>query len=272
MVRKLTVAVMVLFTTLALGATSAGAISDTGSADTPTPPVDVPRVPGANQRYLDAIDKPDVETVGEAECGKAIADRQGRWMCLGLPPQAGGPNNLRSNLLSACSIEGCWDVTDSTHATWFGGGYYGINDKQLGELDLDFRVSLVGYRTDSYPFRFESTRSVKALKLTGERLYISSAYPGGNSISGGATLRTKLIGDVPWNTRKTWPWPGYRSYENTARRISVVHMYEWRDITYSGTWWVWAKSNIAEWRDVGYRFPIDDDNYPYNKSDAGWSP
>ena len=275
MARKpVAVLVAALSFVLALGLAPASALvvaTGDGAATDPGPPA-AGRVPGAEQDYLDAIDRPDFAAVGQAQCDKPIPDRVGAWMCLGLPPAepAGGTQEL----LSYCNIEGCWDVVDSTHATWYGSGYYGYGDQQLGKVHLDFKVTLNGYQTISYPVRFESTRGVRNLYVEGERLYLSATYPGGNSVLGGDTWAHVGPYTVSANTKKTWPYPGYKSYEKTASRISIVHQWTWMDpsSSYPGKWWLWTKSNVAYWKDVGYRFLVDDDNRPTNPSDAGYTP
>lgn len=266
---KLAALVVALVGTLVLSAVPASALmAGGGSSERPTIGTTVHRTPGAGQHYLDYIDRPDVKTVGKAQCTKALRDRTGPWMCLGAPPDAPVQHRV------FCNIEGCWNVADSTHASWEGGGYYGYGATTLGNVDLYFKVTISGFNTYSYPVRFKSTRGVRNLFIEGERLYISSTYPGGNGVSNGASWAHIGPYSVSAGSTKSWASPGYKSRETTARTISIVHMWTWSDpsSSYPGKWWVYTKSNKAYWHDVGYRFIDDDDNYPYDASNAGYEP
>lgn len=137
-------------------------------------------------------------------------------------------------------------------------------------MEFHFKVTISGYATKSTYVWFRSTRGVRALVFTGDRLYLSAKYPGGAPVNGGGAYRTYPYGNVSANTTASW-LNGYGSYENTVQYASIVHQYSWKDTSsqYPGLWYVYAKS-LRMVKGNGYTFP--DLTRPATPRGSGWKP
>jgi hypothetical protein len=190
---------------------------------------------------------------GQEQCGKEISQRQGAWVCLTPPDKDRKPRHTPVGVdagsvqAGICAALGCYYYYDSTYVYFDGAGSYGWWGTPLGTVYLYVEdVFVNGGNSTSKRFQFESTRGIKSLAASGERLYFSAAQPHGVPVSG--------------NTFRSWgpsgPYPadalvsafgsagGYKAFENTVSWAGIAHQFQWTDpvSTFDGTWWVWWKS------------------------------
>ena len=160
-----------------------------------------------------------------------------------------------------------------TWAEFNGGAYYGYGSTQLGYVTLFIRVIMNGAQSVSNPVRFSSTRGVRDLYIEGERLYLSAAYPGGNSVSPSTWAHVGPF-TVSANTNKFWPSPGYKSYETTVSRATITHEFIWRDPSsnYPGQWWMYVKSDVLHRQSSGAYWFSTDADLPATPVSSGWRP
>jgi hypothetical protein len=228
-----------------------------------------------------------VETVGSAQCGKTLPEREGAWMCLenatyGTDPVdptwvssdelMGEQENLSQAAVAStatCVLGGCWTRESSVRTTFKGSGWYGYGGTTLGNAEIHFRVALSGFATKSTNVWFRSTRGVRDMVFAGDRLYLSAKYPGGAPVNNGAAYRYYPFGKVAANTTATW-LGGYGSYENTVQYATIVHNYSWKDPSsqYPGRWYFYAKSIRMVKGSNGYTYP--DLTRPASPRGAGW--
>lgn len=169
-----------------------------------------------------------------------------------------------------CTSEGCWDQIDAGHSTYSGKGYYGYGSTQLGTTQLYFKVTMSGATHKSYPFWFSTSRGRKSTVLSGERLYLSASYPGGNSMNPREYFQ-KSFGASSAGVSTQWPSPGPSTYENTATWITVAHEATWTDpsSSYPGSWFMWAKSIKMKKQSNGSYYVQSDSSLPSDPAGAG---
>lgn len=148
-------------------------------------------------------------------------------------------------------------------------GYFGYGDRQLGEVQLYFEVTLNGAHSLSRPVRFESSVAVVNLIFEGNRLLYTPRYPAGIPVGGAGN--SHLAGNIPAGETVQWTPNGYKAYYNKASEQSVWHEWSWNMADHPGTWYFWAKS--VKFIDVGegtYHFGHDDD-LGENPAGSGYS-
>lgn len=193
-----------------------------------------------------------VEATGSDQCSLGVEEREGAWIC----PDAtttSRPANWISKAAGevraesgVCSALGCYYYYDSTMAYFDGAGQYGYGGTKLGDIYLYVEDYFSGGSSTSKRFQFESTRGIRTINASGERLYFSSAHPEGYPVSGGATYKVWGV-HGPYGAGAlvtAWGTTGYTAYEGTAAWAGIAHQFEWTDpsSSYPGTWWVWWKS------------------------------
>jgi hypothetical protein len=141
----------------------------------------------------------DVESRYDVEPGSCAVGEPGSkaWTCVpeGVAldavrqkGQQATPNAQRTAIAAAttrtgtCKVEGCWHTYSATKSDFYGAISYGWGDKNLGTVEVYFEINSSGAELRSKPFWFESTRRLKDLVFEGDRLYLSTKFPGGNSI------------------------------------------------------------------------------------------
>jgi hypothetical protein len=192
-----------------------------------------------------------IETSGADQCALSLSARRGAWMCLDAEinhqprnkPSAADDVSLQSGV---CSALGCYYYLDIYYVYFDGQGTYGYGSTRLGDVYLYVEDSFSGGRSYSKRFQFESTRGVRTIRATGERLYFSTAHPEGYPISGGASRQVwGPYGPYSAYTLITaFGSGGYTWYENTVAWAGIAHYFSWTDPSsaYPGTWYVWWKS------------------------------
>ncbi|MEU7620574.1 hypothetical protein AB0M91_19770 [Micromonospora rifamycinica] len=195
------------------------------------------------------------QTVGAAgsdQCSVDVKARKGAWVC----PDAtssGRPKNWtdkRANqaalLSGVCSALGCYYYSDSTMAYFDGAGQYGYGGTKLGDVYLYVEDYFSGGSSTSKRFQFESTRGIRTINASGERLYFSSTHPEGYPVSGGGTFKTwGAHGPYAAGTLVTaFGSTGYTAYEGSVAWAGIAHQFQWTDPSsaYPGTWYMWWKS------------------------------
>jgi hypothetical protein len=224
------------------------------------------------------------------QCVQPLSERVGGWACAepatevqrkaGLQQLAKAGAITQKEATTAagwCRPNGCWTPFSQTQAAFTGGGPYGYGKTPLGTAHLNFTVNTSGHQTLSKPFSAYTTRGTKSTTLKAERLYLSARFPGGNSVSGGATRRTSPCGAR--NGSQSCLWGGsfssaYASFEPTAAHISVVHEVSWTDSSsaFPGRWHFYAKSATMDRTGVGYRFLRGGQSLAGLPVHGGWSP
>lgn len=129
-----------------------------------------------------ATASPEVVATGQSECDKPTQVRAGAWACPSQPTTSVAAAAGTSGH-GFCTYQGCWSVIDSVRTTHKSTITYGYGKTKLGTGTFYFKTTASGGRNVSDWFYFTSTRGTRSTKLEAERLYLSSAYPGGNRIS-----------------------------------------------------------------------------------------
>ena len=191
-----------------------------------------------------SVEAPQVHTVGQDQCGRPAAKRTGRWVCPGTGPhQAQKRSSVTPDSENeTCSAFGCWDYVNTAKAEFFGDGAYGYGGSILGYTTFRITLTWSGGDSKSKPFRFESTRGVRNLEMSGERIYFSSKYPQGHPAEGGDTYQVFKAGNVNANTAKDAWTNGYAHYAKKVDYGGVAHQYQWEDGEVDGTWWTYVNS------------------------------
>lgn len=197
------------------------------------------------RHYLAA---PEVRTAGQDQCNKSVDKRSGRWVCPDTrsSTQRRRSSDARRSDNETCSLIGCWDYVNTAKAEFFGDGAYGYGKRNLGYTT--FRITLTwsggDSKSKSKPFRFESTRGVRNLKMSGERIYFSSKYTQGAPVEGGDTYQVYKAGNVNAN-KAADAWGSQNGYAHYAKKVAyggVAHQYQWEDGEVDGTWWAYVNS------------------------------
>lgn len=185
----------------------------------------------------------EVRTIGEDQCAQPAAKRKGAWVCPTMTAQQRAASPARAGAHAFCSAFGCWNYVTTAKAEFTGDGTYGYGSRRLGSTDFFIRLTWSGGNSKSTPFRFESTRGVRSLKMSGERIYFSTRYPQGHPAEGGDTYQVYSAGNVNANTAKSaWAPNGYAHYAGAVAYGGVAHQYEWKDAEFPGTWWTYVNS------------------------------
>jgi hypothetical protein len=187
-----------------------------------------------------------IVTSGMEQCSKATTNRIGHWFCI-TSPAASTSRSAHEPVQPAattthCIGGSCWARYDDFHSSYSGSGAFGIGSKVVGTVDLYFDVQLSGSRNTDKPVRITPSVSIKNLVISGDRLYYSSAYPGGNEVAGGSQFKTYRVSSVSAGGTGQWASPGYVGYENTVAHGSTVHEWTWEKTGYSGSWYAYDKS------------------------------
>jgi hypothetical protein len=231
---------------------------------------------------------------GAAECTKKTPARIGNWVCpdttrtsatqaIQDAQKALGASAVPSPVVSAaaassswCDVQGCWDRIDSAHATFSGTGTYGYGGTTLGTMQLYFKVTAggsAGKQIITYPMWMSVSRSSKNHILSVENLYISSAYPGGNSENPRHYAQKTYSSTLAGGVSRQWPSPGPSWTEGVAW-VTVAAEGSWQDTSsaYPGTWYSWAKSLKLQKQASGAYYVYTPITRPSNYAGAGWRP
>ena len=192
------------------------------------------------------------------QCTKPLGQRVGGWTCgvTVVPAGKSTPQAAEAAAVGFCALDGCWNRISVVTSDFVGQGFYGYGKAQLGTSHMRFTVTTAGFRTTSKPLSAYTTRRTRNSVLSAERLYLSSAFPGGKGINGGASRRTSPCGPRVGSQNCTWAGvggTGYSSTENTAQHISIVHELSWTDHEFPGRWHMFAKSLTMDRTRLGYR-------------------
>jgi hypothetical protein len=220
---------------------------------------------------LSATPTASAATTQVDQCAKPLGERVGGWACsdpvvktdtqrkvdLQRLASTGAISDTQAAAAGFCRPHGCWTPVSAFETLFTGGGPYGFGKTALGTVHLSFVVKVRGFQTESRPFSAYTTRGTRNTVLVAERLYISPARPGGNSVNGGATRRTSPCGARNGSQSCLWGGNfrlGYASFENTAREISIVHEVTWTDrsTAFPGRWVFYGKSITMRKTGSGY--------------------
>ncbi|MDX6254110.1 MAG: hypothetical protein QOJ11_444 [Frankiales bacterium] len=161
-------------------------------------------------------------------------------------PQATPNDNPNPN--EYCETFFCWDVYDVVTSDFIASGTYGYGSTVLGTAAVYYETKLNGGAATDKPIWFESTGTTTGLVFEGNRLYYSSAYPGGHPVSGNKEGFNGPRGTAVPDQRVYWA-SGYYSYENTVAIGSVAHQMTWNVPGYSGSWYIYGKG--SRFRNIG---------------------
>jgi hypothetical protein len=220
------------------------------------------------------------------QCDLPIASRQGSWFCGTSTAQSAqrvirdAQRSLGSKLVTNaevaataadvayCTVAGCWDMIDTAHATFTGTGHYGYGSTKLGDVELYFKVTTSGSKITTYPFWFSSSRGTRDIYLNAEYLYMSAAYPGGNS-QNPRQYSQKHWSSASGGVSTKWPSPGIIYYDS-VQKVTVSAEATWSDYSsnYPGSWYTWAKSLELDKQSNGAYYVVY--NRPENSSGAGY--
>lgn len=238
--------------------------------------------PSAAQAGSPAVTDSAQAAAQASQCAHPLAQRVGAWVCGDITPAKASAiqTQARADLSKAapgaltsgtCNASGCWNTYNSYSSDFSGSGWYGYGSTSLGNINWYFDATYTGFAELSKPVWFRSTRGVSSLVFTGDRLYISASYPGGNPVNGGASYRTYPYGSSSANVTAYWNG-GYGSYENTVQWTTIVHEVSWRDpsSSYPGQWYFYAKSVKALRNSGGYTF--QGLSLPASPTGSGWKP
>ena len=225
----------------------------------------------------------------DAQCELTLSQRSGNWFCPDTTPESAAQavQQAEADLLARgaieevtpvvqalagyCRVEGCWERIDAGHSLYSATGSYGYGRTHLGNIKFYFRVIMRGALHHSYPFWFSSTRGTKNITLSGERLYLSAAHPGGHSMTPRHSFRKSFTAAAA-DVATQWPSPGPSTYENTVIWVTVAHQATWSDPSsnYPGTWFIWAKSIKMLRQPSGAYHVQGDSDLPKDPAGFGW--
>lgn len=219
------------------------------------------------ERASSAMPRAEVSASGSDQCGKAVAERRGAWICT----NDDGASTTQDNY---CDISGCWELESVARAFFNGGGVYGYDGTQLGGISIGTNDHFNGKQVNNSVFSFRSTRNVTDLVFEAEVLEIRASAPGGIPIGEDAYKfcdTGALVADI--ERLYTDQCPGYLTYfAEDHDRVTVAHNASWKDIEHPGRWYFYVKSPIAgQVEDLGFRFTSADAR-PADPQGAGWNP
>jgi hypothetical protein len=193
-------------------------------------------------RHYSTGESVEIRSVGHNECRVAASQRSGAWACPGSTAKRRAAVQAKQQR-GTCSALGCWDYVSTAKAEFHGDGIYGYGKRTLGYTTFFITLTWSGGNSKSKPFRFESTRGVRNLKMSGERIYFSSRYQQGHPCCGGDTYQVYRAGNVSANTAEdAFPPNGYAHYAAPVAYGGVAHQYSWEDAEFDGTWWTYVNS------------------------------
>lgn len=251
---------------LALGSTA-------GRADSPEPP---PSRPGS---------------AAADPCSLPLAKRTGGWACP--DEQSATPveslRKARAALGSEkisdadiadvaagtgfCDIQGCWTQVDAYRTTYsLSAGTYGYGRTPLGTMAFTFKTVTAGTKFTVWATSFKTnSRGNTNGWINREILYLSAAYPGGNSQS---PRQFSLYNDPDHvQTVNTWlSAPEKAWYESIQQPTAAVEV-GWHDPSsaYPGEWYTYAKS-IKYKRQSNSTYTTQGTDRPSDAAGAGWHP
>jgi hypothetical protein len=213
-------------------------------------------------------------TSGASECGKETSQRKGAWLCLN--PSSGVKVRKDAGAQAGtCSLLGCYEYLDNYYVGFTGDGSYGYSGTLLGIVYLYVEDKFAGGRSTSNRFQFESTRGVRTIVATGNRLYFSDAWPQGQEVSGGALRRQwGPYGPYgPGSLITAFGTPGYIVTETTVAWAGIAHEFSWTDpsTAYPGRWYVWWKSPKFQRNSSGQYITANPPILPLEPYGSGWS-
>jgi hypothetical protein len=159
-------------------------------------------------------------------------------------------------------------MIDTAHSTFKGTGSYGYGTTKLGDVQLYFKVTTSGSKITTYPFWFSSSRGTRDIYLNAEYLYMSAAYPGGNS-QNPRQYSQEYWASGSGGVSTQWPSPGIIYYDSVAK-VTVSAEATWSDYSssYPGSWYTWAKSLEMDKQSNGAYYVVY--NRPSNPNGAGY--
>jgi hypothetical protein len=191
-----------------------------------------------------------VETSGAEQCALPVTARKGAWLCLNATTTGHQPRTKPNGDVNmngpVCAALGCYYYLDTYYVYFDGTGTYGYGGTRLGSIYLYVEDSFSGGRSYSKRFQFESTRGVRTLAASGERLYFSGTHPEGYPVSGGASYQEwGPYGPYSSGTLvSAFGSGGYTYSETSAAWAGIAHEFTWTDpsSSYPGRWYAWWKS------------------------------
>lgn len=254
-------------------------------ADNPAPS-DAPGSASADNPAPSDFLSPAPDSQAE-ECDKPVSSRTGNWVCFSTTPasateaarnasKALGSDIVTEQDIAAvaagyCTTGGCWDKIDTTHSTYSGTGTYGYGGTPLGGTQLYFKITTNGSLVTTYPFWISTARPRRNVEFISEHLYMSTAYPGGNSQNPRKIFnRTNASGGAA-GVATNWPSPGPSS-RNAVAWVTVANEAKWSDSSsaYPGQWFMWAKSIEMQKQQNGSYYVQSDNALPNNAYGAGY--
>lgn len=224
------------------------------------------------------------------QCSKPVAQRTGGWSC---PDEASATpaESLRkvqdavgkakvtdadiAEVAAAssgfCNVEGCWSQVDAYRTSFsLSSGTYGYGTTPLGTMSFSFKTVTAGtkFTVSSASFKTNS-RGNRSGWISREILYLSAAYPGGNSQS---PIQRATYTD-PDSVQAVGSWltaPDKYWYETIQQPTAAVEV-GWRDPSsaYPGEWYVYAKS-IKYKRQSNATYTTQGTSVPSDAAGAGW--
>jgi hypothetical protein len=229
----------------AAAVTAAGASHPVPGNPTPPPSDDTSR------QYRGHYLEPRSDSRSAADqCTRPLSRRHGGWAC----PAPGGVSTIRAfpaeetnaaDTAGPCSVAGCWKRFGITHVEFKGKGFYGNGVSQIGEVTFFVTIRMRGAQSLSKPVRFTSSAATSQMVFEGERLYLSESHKAGKPVQlkdGSSSHGITLSGPHAPGQPVTWEPNGYKSYETTAERATIVTEFNWNDPVYPGPWYFYVKS------------------------------
>ena len=229
-----------------------------------------------------------IPTTASVECSKPVENRKGAWYCPNITRTAAreiaaaAQRDLGSKAVSKtevaasasqyCTDRGCWSILDNYRSSYVGGGSYGYGETTLGDARMYFKVTATGTKLTVGPMWFRSTRGTLVPQLEVEVLYISAAYPQGNSQNPRQSNVRSYGGILGAGNELDWPMP-YPAWYQTIQVPTVVVEPVWRDPSsaYPGRWFMYAKS-IKYQRGSNGQYFIPSLSLPKDPAGAGFRP
>jgi len=229
------------------------------------------------------------DTAGQ--CAKPLAERTGGWSCpketaatpaeslRKLQAELGKDKVSDADIAEVaaasgwCTVEGCWTQVDAYRTSFsLSSGAYGYGRTPLGTMSFSFKTVTAGTKFTVYSASFKTnSRGNRQGWINREILYLSAAYPGGNSQS----PRQFSVYSDPDNIQSAGVWltaPDKSWYQTVQQPTAAVEV-GWHDPSsaYPGEWYVYAKS-IKYKRQTNSTYTTQGTSVPSDEAGAGWQP
>lgn len=189
------------------------------------------------------------------QCSLPIAHRQGHWFCqdadaplahdLAQRQLADHPAAARDSYCENNRLD-CWFVYDNAHASFYGGGTFGVGDHPLGSVHFEVDLTSQGAQLRSFPVEFSPSADTDNTLVDG---LLSSAHQEIPPAQDPSTVGTFSLGGtaahVLGHSKVYWTPNGYKSYNTRYRTKAHVHAFTWSVADAPGGWYAWQSSPVA---------------------------